>query len=982
MATTPDQLPHPVLLVSDEGQVLEANRAAESLLAGGCDGLVGSDAPKLLGCEIIRGRRRGAYCRIDGTPVPVDVIVEQRHGGGLSVLLLELRPQDLVAEGRAILDLAFDNTPICAALFNTDGQYIRVNDNLCRMLGRSGEQLLGHRDQEFTHPEDRERDVEAARRVLQGELDTWQTEKRFLRPDGEIVWAIANMTFLRDAAGGPFCWLGQFQEITAHRRMQERLRKGERQLAEAQRIAQIGSWEWDRTAARLTWSEELCRLFGVSEPPATGDGYFELIHPADREAVLRAATAAIKQCEPFSFEHRVLRPDGTVRRLHCIGKIEVDEHGVAVRLVGTAQDVTDSRAVEGALRESEELLRAGFDGAAIGMALIGPDRSVARVNDALCRLTGYSERELLGGVFRQITHPDDREAGSTLSERALAGEIAGYEQQKRYVRPDGTQVWVHLTVSLLRDDEGRPRYFIAQMLDITERVHHDIEQAALRRIAELVARNAGSKAVFTAVAAELRDLLDAERGLVTRATGDGGSSTIISACTRDGHLLEAEVEVDPDTAAAEVIRTQGPARLAREVAAPIIVGGALWGTVAATFDDAVPASAEYHLGRFAELVAMAVANTEAWDALFRQAATDPLTGLANHRSFQQRLHSEWTRAQRYGRELSLVLLDLDHFKAVNDSHGHLTGDQVLVEVALRLSAEARQGELLARIGGEEFAWLMPETGTDGAYRAAERVRRMMEAEPFAAIGSLTISAGVCSSSHAAEADDLIRHADRALYWAKEGGRNATFLYHDGTERMLAEQPRTVERLQTMASVRALARAIDSKDPSTRRHSERVAALAERLALQLGWTSKRASLLHACGLLHDVGKIGIPDEILLRAGPLAVEEYEQVKRHAEMSAQIAAEVLEAEQVTWIRGHHERWDGTGYPDRLSGERIADGAQLLALADAWDVMTESRTYKPAKSTAEALAEVRAESGRQFSPMAVGALIALDESASKLVS
>jgi HD-GYP domain-containing protein (c-di-GMP phosphodiesterase class II) len=174
-------------------------------------------------------------------------------------------------------------------------------------------------------------------------------------------------------------------------------------------------------------------------------------------------------------------------------------------------------------------------------------------------------------------------------------------------------------------------------------------------------------------------------------------------------------------------------------------------------------------------------------------------------------------------------------------------------------------------------------------------------------------------------------------------------------------------------VRALARAIDSKDVSTHSHSERVAALAEHLALELGWTAKRARALHAAGVLHDVGKIGISDAILFKSSPLTANEHEELKRHAPLGGYIAAEVLEAEQVIWIRGHHERWDGGGYPDGSSGEEIADGAQLLGLADAWDAMTESRAYKPTSTRAEALAECARERGRQFSPAAVDALLRL---------
>jgi HD-GYP domain-containing protein (c-di-GMP phosphodiesterase class II) len=220
----------------------------------------------------------------------------------------------------------------------------------------------------------------------------------------------------------------------------------------------------------------------------------------------------------------------------------------------------------------------------------------------------------------------------------------------------------------------------------------------------------------------------------------------------------------------------------------------------------------------------------------------------------------------------------------------------------------------------------------------------------------------------------MRLADRALYWAKEGGRNATVLHTpENASRFTSYAGPTVERFQTMSSVRALARAIDSKDVSTHSHSERVAALAEQLALELGWTAKRARAIHAAGLLHDVGKIGISDALLFKPSPLTAAEHDELKRHAPLGGYIAAEVLEAEQVIWIRGHHERWDGDGYPDALSGVAISDGAQLLALADAWDAMTEARAYKPTSTRAEALAECARERDRQFAPAAVDALFRL---------
>jgi HD-GYP domain-containing protein (c-di-GMP phosphodiesterase class II) len=168
----------------------------------------------------------------------------------------------------------------------------------------------------------------------------------------------------------------------------------------------------------------------------------------------------------------------------------------------------------------------------------------------------------------------------------------------------------------------------------------------------------------------------------------------------------------------------------------------------------------------------------------------------------------------------------------------------------------------------------------------------------------------------------------------------------------------------------LARAVDAKIASTQRHSERVAALAARLARELGWPEPRAALLHEAALVHDVGKIALPDVILLKPGALTDDEYEQVKMHAELGGRIVEGCLSVDQVSWVRGHHERFDGRGYPDRLGGTEISEGARILALADAWDAMTEVRLYRGAMNVAQALHEVLENSGTQFWPDAVGAL------------
>jgi diguanylate cyclase (GGDEF)-like protein len=345
--------------------------------------------------------------------------------------------------------------------------------------------------------------------------------------------------------------------------------------------------------------------------------------------------------------------------------------------------------------------------------------------------------------------------------------------------------------------------------------------------------------------------------------------------------------------------------------------------------------------------------------------------VANHRVFHERLRAAYAHARRHRRPLALIVFDVDLFKQVNDSRGHQAGDDVLIALADRVDSGVREGELLARLGGDEFAILLPDADATAAMAAAERLRAAVAARPLAG-SDVTVSIGVCTIEDAGSPDELLRLADGALYWGKAQGRNRSTLYQRETVAYLSATERAdrLERSRTLAGVRALARAVDAKDRSTHAHSERVAHVAGLLATAIGWPAERVALLREVALMHDVGKIGVPDHILLKPDRLTEEEYEQVKQHAALGAQIACEVLSAEQVAWVRGHHERYDARGYPDGLAGPEIADGAALLALADAWDAMVSDRPYSRGRTVEEALEECRRGSGAQFAPHAVAAL------------
>ena len=367
------------------------------------------------------------------------------------------------------------------------------------------------------------------------------------------------------------------------------------------------------------------------------------------------------------------------------------------------------------------------------------------------------------------------------------------------------------------------------------------------------------------------------------------------------------------------------------------------------------------LERFAGLVALALTHADTLATLQRQASTDGLTGLLNHRSFQQQLDHEFARAKRHNRALSLVMFDLDGFKLVNDLHGHAAGDRVLEAVGRTLERRRRSSDITARVGGDEFALIAPETAAEDALAVAERLRAAAAAAVDETGLSVTVSAGVTDVTVATTQRDLFHLADSALYHAKHHGRDQAVRYAPEADHRAAAAQRE-GHVRALPGLSSLVRAIEAKDSPAQRHAQRVATIATQLALGEGWSAERCARLREAALLHDVGKLGVPDIILTKSGELTDEEYEQVRRHADLGAQIAEGLLDPEQVSWVRGHHERPDGHGYPDALPAAHIPDGALLLAVADAYDTMTSGRPYKSAMTPNEAITEMRRHSGTQF--------------------
>ncbi|MDQ3514810.1 MAG: diguanylate cyclase [Chloroflexota bacterium] len=365
------------------------------------------------------------------------------------------------------------------------------------------------------------------------------------------------------------------------------------------------------------------------------------------------------------------------------------------------------------------------------------------------------------------------------------------------------------------------------------------------------------------------------------------------------------------------------------------------------------------------------------------AVTDSLTGVANHRATVEAVDHEIERAERYAHPFALLVLDVDHFKAVNDAYGHAAGDESLRELCEVVEGCLRSGDTLGRWGGEEFIIVMPELVGHDAFAAAERVRAAVDRHRFGSGGGshLTCSIGLaCYPTDATGRDQLIALADGALYTAKRLGRNKVCSAIGS--RLLPPMPALAPRdghrtgdgradAALTGTVEALVSLVAARDRYTGQHTQDVGSLALRVALALGMTAPEARMIGLAGRLHDIGKVAVPDAVLQKAGSLSAAEWGVVRTHSAVGADILSEIPALRPVApLVRGHHERWDGTGYPDRLAGETIPLGARVLAVVDAFEAITTERPYQPAHSIAWALTELHRGRGKQFDPIVVDAL------------
>lgn len=460
------------------------------------------------------------------------------------------------------------------------------------------------------------------------------------------------------------------------------------------------------------------------------------------------------------------------------------------------------------------------------------------------------------------------------------------------------------------------------------------------------------------------------------------------------------------------------------MALPIFYADHLHGILYVETLDRVDFSEEESLllQTLADLIAGAFHNAQTFQRAQEQAITDGLTGVKTHRFFMEALSSEWKRSSRAGRSFALVLMDLDRFKFVNDFYGHLEGDLVLQRVGQILETNCRRSDVVARYGGDEFVILMPETTMEQARQLSSKLRAWIASDTLLREKNISASFGIaCYPLHGAAPQELIQVADASMYLSKHQGGNtvSTAEHIDPNEarrwkrdvleaylgvtlkRLFATGPQAFEEIHQrlrqfsdslpateisgstttgpsalpqsiLETVTSLAYAIDAKDQYTQGHSQKVSAYAALLAEALGMSETEVEEIRLGAVLHDVGKVGIPEQILNKSGPLNPEEWETMKTHVAFGAKLLEPLEPLSRIRqMVLHHHEFFDGSGYPDSLAGQDIPLGARIITIADSYDTITSDRSYKKGRTAEEALAEVARCASTQFDPALVAVFV-----------
>ena len=789
--------------------------------------------------------------------------------------------------------------------------------------------------------------------------------------EGQSRHALLDVSPLGRGARGVQRWLLTLRDVTEQERVLESLRQTQdRYSLLSDSMADVVSLH-DPLGRFLYVTPSILRLTGFTVEETLSCNPLNIVHPDDHPRVFQGVGQEVLGGNSHRVEWRRLRKDGSYLWLETTATNVYDDTGRLYRVVCCSRDITERKRAETVLREEQTLLRTLIENLPDHIHVKDRQGRYLLDNDAHRRLLNLEAGEIAGKTDRDLFPPEMASAYEADDQQVLSTGQALLNREEPTVDHEGVRHWVSTTKTPLVGPDGTVGGLVTISRDITD----------LKEAAEQLKQSAEKYRLLFQANPQPMWVYDAKT-LAFIAVND--TAVARYGYTRDEFLTMTLADIRPEEDMPALMQSlafapgetqiSGPWRHRRKDGSqtwaevhshPLVFNGRSARLVVAnnvTERKRMEAEAEQLLSQTKHLLSEAVDRAD----------RDPLTGLVNHRAFHKRFELEAGHAQKTGRPLAIAMMDLDNFKFFNDGYGHSVGDEVLKKVARALHAVCRPSDTLARFGGDEFALLMPDTGAEQAVRLADRLVAGLQGIGYRPPGYDTIIPLTLSLGIAVFPDDgpgrleALAAADARLIRVKTGGTGRSEL----SDRLRAELSCSIN---DFSMLNALVTAVDTKDRYTRRHSEDVLSYSYQIAHELGLDENAQHQVMLAALLHDVGKIGVPDRVLRKPGRLTGEEYEAIKQHPMMGAIIVGAVPGFEEtLDAIRHHHERWDGEGYPFGLRGEETPLMARLMAVADAYSAMTTDRPYRKGMGEDVADALLLAGAGTQWDPVCVEAFLA----------
>lgn len=825
------------------------------------------------------------------------------------------------------------------------GNFTFVNYSTTKILGMSKDELMGINYRQYTINEKVGDVFEAFNKVYRTGKPTDIFDWEIVRRDGSRRFVETSISLLRDAAGNPAGFMGIVRDITKRKQAEMALRR-ERDFNRA---------ILETAGALVTVLDPECRVVLFNRACELTTGYKAeeikgqmlwdvLIMPEEIEQVKKALHHLSSGARQNGWECHWLCKNGDRRLIDWSNTTLFNEHGVVEFIICTGLDITERRRAEEELQREKEHLAVTLNSIGDGVIAVDKNSLVTLLNPVAETLTGWTAAEAknrpLAEVFNIINEHTGAAAENPVSKVLAEGRIVGLANHTALIARNGVVRSIADSAAPIMNSSRQILGVILVFRDVTEERK---QEEALR----------ASEERFRLLAEQAMDIIFRIR-LRPRWQFDyvSPAATEIIGYSPEEHYNDPafyrKVIHPDDLPKLERLISSGT-DFSKPVKLRLVHKN---GTVVWTEQKIVPIYDQAGNLVAMEGIARDVTERQRTEEKMRYLSLhDPLTGLYNRAYFEQEMNRLETDPPC---SVGVIVCDVNGLKLVNDTLGHDTGDQLLVATAGVIKKAFREGDTVARIGGDEFAILLPgcsEKTVETAYhRIMDGVAGHNRAHPGLPVN---ISAGYSyGAGNGLNLADLFKEADNNMYREK--------LYRSRSARS--------------AIVQTLMKALEARDFITEGHADRLQNLVIELARAIGLSEHRLTELRLLAQFHDLGKVGIPDRILFKPGPLTAEEAEEMKRHCEIGHRIALTAHDLVAVAdWILKHHEWWNGKGYPLGISGEEIPLECRILAIADAYDAMTSDRPYRKARSHAEALRELQKCAGTQFDPYLVRKFVEL---------